>query len=233
MSTSLLVIAESGSGKSTSIENLKPEETFIINVANKALPFKSSKKNYPIFHPKDHPKGRLYEQSNADEIVRCMAYISAKRPEIKNLVIDDFQYVSAFEFFDRSAEVGYTKFTDIGNNVRKIAQQSVKLREDLIVFILTHVEESTDLEGRRKLKAKTIGKLVDEKLTLEGLFPIVLFGKVKKDKDSEEKNAVKFVFETQNNGENTCKSPKGMFPEFEIPNDLAIVRKAITDYYEN
>jgi hypothetical protein len=141
-------------------------------------------------------------------------------------VIDDFQYMSSFEFFERVDEKGYEKFTQIGANLARIARMPKDLRDDLLVFILTHAEESTDMEGKKKFKAKTIGKMVDEKLTLEGLFSIVLFGKVKKDKDG----VIRYVFETSNNGENTCKAPRGMFDDFEIPNDLALVRKSITDY---
>jgi hypothetical protein len=95
-----------------------------------------------------------------------------------------------------------------------------------MIFFLTHAEEATDLEGKRKFKAKTIGRMVDEKLTLEGLFSIVLFGKAKKNKDG----VIRYVFETQTNGENTCKSPKDMFPTFEILNDLQYVREAIINY---
>jgi hypothetical protein len=102
----------------------------------------------------------------------------------------------------------------------------IYLKEDLLIFFLTHAEEATDMEGKRKFKAKTIGKMVDEKLTLEGLFSIVLFGKVKKDKEGN----IRYVFETQNNGENTCKAPRNMFPTFEIENDLELVSKAIIDY---
>jgi hypothetical protein len=100
------------------------------------------------------------------------------------------------------------------------------MREDLFIFFLTHAEESTDIEGKRKFKAKTIGKLIDDKLTLEGLFSVVLFGKTKKDKDG----VIRYIFETQNNGENTCKSPKGMFDTFEIPNDLNFVVNSIKNY---
>ena len=140
--------------------------------------------------------------------------------------MDDFQYMSSFEFFDRSDEKGYEKFTQIGANLARIARMPKDLREDLTIFIMTHAEESTDLEGKRKFKAKTIGKMVDEKLSLEGLFSIVLFGKVKKDKDGN----IRYVFETQNNGENTCKSPRGMFSSVEIANDLDFVKKSITEY---
>ena len=95
-----------------------------------------------------------------------------------------------------------------------------------MIFILTHAEEATDMDGKRRLKAKTIGRMVDEKLTLEGLFSIVLFGKVKKNKEGE----IRYVFETQTNGENTCKSPRGMFTTLEIENNLQVVREAILDY---
>lgn len=225
MAQGVLIIAESGSGKSTSIENLDPKETFIINVANKALPFKGWKKKYIIWS-KDNPTGNMYDKATAENIEACLKYVSEKRPEIKTVVVDDFQYMSSFEFFDKANEKGYEKFTQIGAHLARIARMPKDLREDLVIFFLTHAEESTDLEGRRKFKAKTIGKMVDEKLTLEGLFSIVLFGKAKKNKDGE----IRYVFETQTTGENTCKSPKGMFESFEIPNDLKFVKQSIIDY---
>ena len=227
MAQSILVIAESGTGKSTSIESLDPKETFIINVANKPLPFKGWKKKYTIWS-KENPSGNMYDKASVGNIEACIKYVNDKRPEIKNLIIDDFQYMSSFEFFDRSDEKGYEKFTQIGAGLARIARMPKDLREDLMVFFLTHAEEATDLEGKKRYKAKTIGKMVDEKLTLEGLFSIVLFGKAKKDKDGN----IRYVFETQNNGENTCKSPKGMFPTFEITNDLSYVRKSILDFEE-
>ena len=225
MAQGILIIAESGAGKSTSIANLDPIETFIINVANKSLPFKGWKKKY-VQWSKDNPTGNVYGGSTTAQIEACLRYVSEKRKDIKNIVIDDFQYMSSFEFFERVDEKGYEKFTQIGAGLARIARLPKDLREDLQIYFLTHAEESTDLEGKRKFKAKTIGKMVDEKLTLEGLFSIVLFGKVKKSKDGE----VRYVFETQNNGENTCKSPRDMFTGFEIPNDLALVRQAILEY---
>jgi len=226
MAHGILIIAESGAGKSTSIENLNPAETFIINVANKPLPFKGWRKKYTAWSSKENPTGNMYYGNSPQNIEACIKYVNEKRKEIKTLVIDDFQYMSSFEFFDRVDEKGYDKFTQIGAHLARIARMPKDLREDLTVFFLTHAEESTDLEGKKKLKAKTIGKMVDEKLTLEGLFSIVLFGKVKKDKDGN----IRYVFETSNNGENTCKSPKGMFTDFEIPNDLSFVKQAIADY---
>jgi hypothetical protein len=225
MAQSVLIIAESGSGKSTSIETLNPKETFIINVANKPLPFKGWKSKYLLWS-KENLTGNLYGKPEADNIVACLKYVSDKRPEIKTIVIDDFQYMSGFEYMEKALDKGYDKFTKMASNLAKVATLPKDLRDDLTVFFLTHAEESTDIEGNRKLKAKTIGKMIDNVLTLEGLFSIVLFGKVKKSKET----GVKYVFETQNNGENTCKSPRGMFESFEIPNDLALVKNAITEY---
>lgn len=225
MAQSILVVAESGSGKSTSIENLDSKETFIINVANKPLPFKGWKNKYTVWS-KDNPTGNLYGGSSPQQIEAAMRYVSEKRPEINTLIIDDFQYMSAFEYFDRCDEKGFDKFTQIGGHLARISRLPKDLRENLIVFFMMHQEESQDMEGRKRYKAKTIGKVVDNSLTLEGLFSVVLFGKAKKNKDA----GMRYVFETQTNGENTCKSPRGMFPDFEIANDLKIVRTALIDY---
>lgn len=225
MAQGVLIIAESGTGKSTSIETLDPKETFIINVANKPLPFKGWRKKYTTWS-KENPTGNMYDKATPDSIEACIKYVSEKRPEIKNIVVDDFQYMSSFEFFDKANEKGYEKFTQIGAHLARIARMPKDMRDDLLIFFLTHAEEATDMEGKRKFKAKTIGKMVDEKLTLEGLFSIVLFGKAKKNKEGD----IRYVFETQTTGDNTCKSPRGMFPTFEVANDLQLVAKAIKDY---
>lgn len=225
MGQAILIVADSGAGKSTSIENLDPMETFVVNVANKPLPFKGWKTKYKPWS-KENPSGNLYYGQTFSQIEACLAYVNSKRPEIKTIVIDDFQYMSAFEYFDRADEKGYDKFTQMAAHLARIARMPKDLRDDLTVVFMMHAEESVDMEGKRRVKAKTIGKMIDNSLTLEGLFSIVLFGKVKKDKDGN----VRYVFETTNNGENTCKSPKGMFDAFEIPNDLALVKQAVTEF---
>ena len=224
MAQSVLIIADSGTGKSTSIRNLDPKETFIINIANKPLPFKGWKGNYKNIS-KENPKGNMTSTSSAAGIIKAMNHVNEKMPQIKTLVIDDWQYMSSFEYFDRASEKGYDKFTQIAANLAQVAKMPKDMREDLTIFFLTHSEESTDVNGHRKVKAKTIGKMIDNTLTLEGLFSIVLFGKVKKMEDSLE-----YGFETQNNGENTCKSPMGMFEESFIPNDLQFVKNCIIKY---
>jgi len=224
MAQSVLVIADSGTGKSTSIRKLDPKETFIINIANKPLPFKGWKKNYTNIS-KDNPKGNMTSASSAAGIVKAMQHVNDKMPNVKTLVVDDWQYMSSFEYFDRANEKGYDKFTSIAANLAQVAKMPKDMREDLTIFFLTHSEESTDVNGHRRVKAKTVGKMIDNALTLEGLFSIVLFGKVKKTEDGLE-----YGFETQNNGENTCKSPMGMFEESFINNDLQFVKDCIIKY---
>lgn len=224
MAQSVLVIADSGSGKSTSIRNLDPKETFIVNIANKPLPFKGWKKNYTNIS-KDNPKGNMTSASSAAGIIKAIQHVNDKMPHVTNLIIDDWQYMSSFEYFDRASEKGYDKFTQIAASLAQVAKMPKDLRDDLYVFFLTHSEESTDVNGHRKVKAKTIGKMIDNTLTLEGLFSIVLFGRVKKTEDSLE-----YGFDTVNNGENTCKSPMDMFKESFIPNDLQFVKDCIKDY---
>ncbi len=225
MAQSVLVIADSGSGKSTSIRDLDPKETFIINIANKPLPFKGWKKNYTAIS-KDNPKGNMTPVSSSAGIMKAMMHVNDKMPHIKNLVIDDWQYMSSFEYFDRANEKGYDKFTQIAANLAQVAKLPKDMRDDLYIFFLTHSEESTDVNGHRRVKAKTIGKMIDNTLTLEGLFSIVLFGKVIKD----ENDKLNYVFETANNGENTCKSPAGMFDDIRIDNSLKVVKDAIIEY---
>jgi len=225
MATSTLIIADSGSGKSTSIRSLNPEETFIINIANKPLPFKGWKNQYKQIS-KDNPLGNLTSVSTSNGIMKALKHVSDNMPHITNIVVDDWQYMSSFEYFDRANEKGYEKFTQIASNLAQVAKMPKDLRETLYVFFLTHSEESTDVNGNRKVKAKTVGKMIDNTLTLEGLFSIVLFGKAIKREDG----TLNYVFETQTNGENTCKSPMGMFDTLTIPNDLQYVKKHILEY---
>ena len=158
MAQGVLIVGESGSGKSTSIEKLDPKKTFIINVSGKPLSFKGWRKNYTEWS-KENPTGNMFKSSDPKAIEACMKYVSEKRTEIENLVIDDYQYMSAFEFFDRAEEKGFEKFTQIGGALARISRLPMKLRDDLMIFFLTHVEEGTDIENRKKYKAKTIGKI--------------------------------------------------------------------------
>lgn len=204
MSTSILILGESGTGKSTAIRTLDPKETFIINVINKPLPFKGWKKYNTCV------------SDNTDQICRWLEIINKKKPDIKNIIIDDFQYIMANEYMHKSNIAGFQKYMDIGKHAWDVLNKAKDLRDDLNVFFLSHSET---IDGKSKIK--TIGKLLDEKITIEGMFTIVLFTVL-------ENNS--YYFTTQNNGMNTCKSPLGMFNESKIPNDFKLVADAIRNY---
>jgi len=224
MAQDLLIIGGSGTGKSTSMETLDPKTTFIINVARKALPFKGWRANYTVFN-KDNPKGNYVATDSTGDIIKVLEYISEKRPEILTIIIDDYQYVMANEYMRRTQETGFKKFNDIGQNAWNIVNTVKGLREDLTVIVMTHSETDLDAMGNKITKAKTIGKMMDNVITFEGMFTIVLYTEVIKSDDG-----VKYVFITQNNGSNTGKSPKGMFAEKQIPNDLVFVLGEINKY---
>ena len=201
MGIPVLIMGESGSGKSTSLRNFEPEEISILNVAGKPLPFR---KKLPKLNTSDYN----------------MIITALSRSEKKSFAIDDSQYLLSFEMFNRAKETGYQKFTDMALNLYTLIRFVIeKLPEDKIVYFLHHVEVTA--EGRTK--AKTIGKMLDEKLTVEGLFSIVLLCQTDGDRH---------YFVTQSDGSTTAKSPMDMFAEREIDNDLKMVDKAIREYFE-
>ncbi|QDP46404.1 MAG: hypothetical protein GOVbin1709_66 [Prokaryotic dsDNA virus sp.] len=225
MSQEILIIGESGSGKSTSLENLDPKETFIVNVGNKPMPFRGWKGNYTKLS-KENPQGNYIESDRASTIVQTMKHIDENMPHIKNVIIDDFQYIMANEYMRRANERGFDKFTEIGLHAWEIATAGKNMREDINFVMIGHAEQSTDLSGSRRLKFKTVGKLVDNVITMEGMFTVVLFTDVSLNADGERI----YNFITQSDGTTTAKSPRDMF-EFKIPNDISNVIKTINEYY--
>jgi hypothetical protein len=219
MSNTVLVIGQSGSGKSTALRNLNPESTFIINVLDKPLPFKAFKKNYHLV-TKENKKGNYFSSSDWSHIVRCVDMINNEREDITTLVIDDWQYILAYEFMRRVSEKGFDKFSELANHGWSTINACLSTRPSLTSFILSHSD--TDNTGRSK--CKTIGKMLDEKITVEGLFTTVLHSRVV---DGQ------FVFQTQSDGDYLAKSPMGMFEEVLIPNDLLVVKHAVETYFND
>lgn len=217
MSNTSIIIGESGTGKSTSIRNLNPNETFIINVLNKPLPFRGYKKLYTKLSP-DGMSGNYYSSDNYDSITRLIRVVNEKRLDVKTLIIDDFQYLMAGEFMSRALERGYDKFSEIGKHAYDLLKLLPTLREDLDIFVLSHSEPNEN----GKMKIKTIGKLLDEKITIEGMYSMVL--------QTELMNG-SYNFITQGDARHIAKSPMGMFAERNIPNDLAFVKEKMTAYY--
>jgi len=224
MAQEVLIVGASGTGKSTSIENLNPESTFIVNVARKALPFKGWKTKYPTFD-KENPKGNFCSTDVPHEILGCLNYINEKRPEIKTIIVDDYQYTMANEYMRRANETGFKKFTEIAQNAWSVINAVKSMRDDLLVVFMMHSETTFDAHGNKVTKAKTIGKMMDNVVTLEGMFTIVLYTDVTKSE-----SGMTYSFITQNDGANTGKTPKDMFGSVKIPNDLTLVAQAIEEY---
>lgn len=201
MGIPVLVLGESGSGKSASLRNFEATEVSIFNVAGKPLPFR---KRLPTA-----------ATSNYGEIMGLI-----QKSGKKAFVIDDSQYLMCFESFARAKDTGYGKFTDLALNFYNLVQFVIRsLPADVIVYFLHHTETDSNTS---KTKAKTLGKMLDSQLTLEGLFAIVLHCVT---------DGQKHVFITQSDGYNTAKSPMEMFP-LEMENDLKLVDQTIREYYE-
>lgn len=215
MSIATMILGQSGSGKTTSLRNLKPADVLLIQAVKKPLPF-PSKEWKPA--TKADPQGAILVTDQSATIVGAMQ--RTKKPII---VIDDFQYILANEFMRRvldneTGNSAFAKYNEIARHAWDILMAAGQLPADVRVYILAHTQE--DDSGR--IKVKTIGKLLDEKITLEGLLTIVLRAVVV--------NNV-HLFNTQNSGLDTVKSPMGMFTDEQIDNDLAAVDSAICDYY--
>ncbi len=201
MGLPVLILGESGSGKSTSLRNFKNDELVIYNVAGKPLPFRDGT-----------------QLNRADNVSYNTIMQNMSKKKFRCYVIDDSQYLLAFELFGRVAEKTYDKFTEMAVHFYDLIQFVIRqMPPDCIVYFLHHTD---DIDG--KVKAKTVGKMLNEKLTVEGLFSIVLMAK---NLDG------RYVFRTHSDGRDTVKTPMDMFDQDEIYNDLKAVDTAIREYY--
>jgi hypothetical protein len=218
------IIGASGSGKSTSMRNLNPEETVIIATSNKPLPFRWTSK---------YKTGKLSEGANLlishnpSDIIIALRHIDENMPHVKSVIIDDAQFLQGFMFMDKAKDKGFEKFNDIGVAgfaPIKAAMQLQRINKDLDVFVTYHYE--LDDDGNTKIK--TAGKLIDRQITLEGLFTIILFADNEVDPI---KKTSDYYFLTNTQGYKKAKSPIDMFSEMKVPNDLVFIKKRINDYY--
>ena len=200
MGTVVMIYGQSGTGKSSSLRNFEPNQIGIINVSGKPMPFR---KKLPYIA--------------TDDYTRIMNTLhAAKAPSI---VIDDATYLMVDEFMRNAKTPGYQKFTDMAKNFFDLIEIARRLPDEKIVYFIGHSDR--DPEGNEKFK--TIGKLLDEKVTLEGKFTIVLKTVVQDGK---------YMFQTHNSGADTVKSPIEMFKDDLIDNDLAAVDRVIREYYD-
>lgn len=200
MAIPVLILGESGTGKSASMRRCTPERFGVINVSRKPLPFKSEIKTI-----------------NTDDYAKITGALKlAKMPSV---VIDDSQYLMVNAFMRRTFEKGYDKYNEMANNHWNLIQFVISsLPDNMIVYFMSHIER--DQQGNEK--AKTIGRMIDQYVTLEGLFTIVFKTRVKDGK---------YTFVTHNSGSDTVKTPLGMFEDDEIDNDLVMVDDVIREYY--
>lgn len=204
MAQKILIMGESGTGKSTSMRNCDPATTAVVNPVGKPLPFKAK-------------FDMLNNKTDARKITRYMKEQAAAGKKL--IVVDDFQYILAVPYMNRIKETGWDKYNDFGANYFEIIDVCKDLPDDVVVVYMTHLETLDN----GLTTVKLIGKLLREKITIEGLFTVVLRTGV---------NEGKYYFYTQNSGKDTVKSPLGMFPVYAIENDLAYVVDKVRNYYE-
>lgn len=208
MGLPVLVLGESGSGKSSSLRNFEKTDVLILNVADKPLPFRKKINSVNL---------RKHNSTERYSVIKQL--LSKYQKRCKTFIIDDSQYLMAFQMFDKAKELGYGKFTDIAIEFKALLDFITDLDDDVIVYLFHHVDHTES----GYVKAKTAGKMIDNQLTMEGLFTIVLLAK-------NDNGSYKFV--TQSDGLTPVKTPIEMFSDVEIDNDLKIVDKTIREYYE-
>ncbi len=199
MAILVMIYGQSGTGKSTSLRNFDPNEIAVINVSGKPLPFRTKMQTY-----------------NTDDYNKIMG--AMQKTERKSIVIDDATYLMVGEFMRNAKVVGYQKYTDMAYSFNQLLEFASKLPDDRIIYFIGHSEQADD--GREHFK--TIGKMLDNYVTVEGKFTIVLKTVVQDGK---------YLFATHNNGQDTVKSPMGLFENDFIENDLKMVDTAIREYW--
>ena len=234
MANAIAIVGESGSGKSTSLSSipylgitgLKPEETFIINVKGKPLPIKGWKKLYKeIDITKPPNEGNYLATTDSSLIVKTLHYISQYRTDIKNVVLEDAQYVMSEEFMINALKTGYDKFNKMAKNMYDIINTGILMRDSINFIMITHNDEE---EGKSKIK--TLGKMLDDKVNLAGLFTVVLYSTTKTTQLGTNYNFVTNKYIDERGIHIMAKSPVGMFSEILIPNDMGYVLQKIEEY---
>jgi len=215
------IVGATGTGKSTSIKHLDPKETFIINVAKKELPFKGAEALYCA-------ENKNYKElDDAIKITQQLRKISDEQPHIKNIIIEDSNYIMGFNMMAKATEVGFTKFTLMARDMVDLFREARRLRDDLKVFYFTHPETIEDGGEIIGYKIKTAGKMIDNQIVLEGLLTMCLYTQVDENRDG----TVNYSFVTNRHKKYPAKSPDGMFTEIKIPNNLQQVVDKINSYY--
>lgn len=217
MSNTIMLLGGSGTGKSTSLRNLDPNETFLISVLGKRLPFRGAASKYTAILGWDDKENNLFISDDCFRVIRCINLVNS-RPDIKVLVIDDFNYLLVNQFMKRASEKGYEKFTEMARNIHAVIECMAEARSDLFCVFTMHNE----LDAMGFSKIKTVGKMLEEKVSLEGMVSATLHSMVV---DGE------FKFLTQRTETHLARSPMNLFKDKYIDNDLNMIINAMRDYF--
>ncbi len=224
MANVVMILGKSGTGKSTSIKTLNPEETVIVNVLGKKLPFKGSGSLY------NTDKKNLFRVEDHLQMINLLQACD-KQPHVKNIILDDCIYIMRKEYFKRAKEAGYTKYTELAQHFQQIISTCEQMRDDINVFMILHSEDVQSEKTTVGYKVSTIGQLLDSQYNPVEVVPMVLYSAIKFD----EKGNPTYGFYTHATMEGTvqipAKTPDEMFTEDFIPNDLGAVVKAMNEYY--
>ena len=225
MANVVMLLGKSGTGKSTSIKTLNPKETVVLNILGKRLPFKGSSSSYN----KDNKN--MFRLNTYSEVISYLESMNKSALHVKNVIIDDMIYIMRKEYFSRAKENGYGKYTELAMHFQQIVSTCESMREDMNVFFILHSEDIQSDKITTGYKVSTIGSLVDNQYNPIEVVPMVLYSAVKFD----DKGIATYGFYThrcvEGSVEIPAKTPDGMFEEDFIPNDLALVVKAMNEYY--
>lgn len=225
MANNVIILGKSGVGKSTSIKDLDPKETVVINTLNKRLPFKGSNSMY------SRENKNLLHADTYGMVINYLQNIGEKMPNVKNIVLDDIIYIMRKEYFSRAKETGYGKYTELASHFQQIISTCESLRQDLNVFFILHSEDVMSDNTTIGYKVSTIGKLLDTQYNPIEVVPMVLYASIK----YNEQGIPSYGFYTHATKEGAveipAKTPEGMFKENFIPNSLGAVVKAMNEYY--
>lgn len=203
--------------------NLNPDETVIINSDQKDLPFPKFKSKY------NKEKNNYLQSSNIKEISTFLKEVQ-NNTKIKTVVIDTWSRImtdSVMSNAFRNASNGMQAWSNMAfENYNLLNIINEKLRDDLIVYLMCHPETVYDESGFSKEQIAVQGQQL-RKFSPESFSSIVLYAEAIKDPGEP----VRYMFRTTTTGEDTCKTPMGMFEEEMIPNDLNIVNDTIIKYY--
>ncbi len=219
-----MILGQSGTGKSTSIRTLNPDETIIIQALQKNLPFKGFKGMY------NKEKKNLFYTHDGEQLTRLLANINEKCGTCKYVVIDDATYIMRNEFFDKATDSGYTKFTVLAQHFQQMLVTAAAMRDDIIVFIVMHSEEKINDGAIDSYKCATVGKMLDEKFDPIHCVTVLLYSSVIFNGEGKPKYGFYTNRAIENNKVIPAKSPCGMFEDIFIPNDLKLIVDKINNY---